>query len=117
MINLMDQIKKEMKVDKHKVLPGTKRKQVEVDEVPKSEILKRQPKLPSDGSNPSPVFYKGGVIYTSRSVKKFRALRRRGDKYSEKASGWTAGCHKTMSAAWKSAVNSIDEYKKGVKKK
>ena len=90
-----------------------KRKAADILEVPKSQIMKARPKMPSDGSNPLPVHYNGGVIYTSRSVAKFRALRKRGDKYSEYGAGWKV--HGTQPAAWKAAVSSIDAYKKAGK--
>jgi len=110
---------KKVKADKHTVLkmekPTRKRGCAEMEEVPKSLILKKRPRLPADGSNPAPVFYNGGVIYTSRSIKKFRALRKRGDKYSEKAAGWTPGTHGDMETAWKVAVKAIDEYQRDAK--
>jgi len=90
---------------------SVKKPKAEIIEVPKTEILKRMPKLPADGSNPPPVHYNGGVIYTSRSVKRFRALRARGDKYSEQGAAWSAPS--TMASAWKTVVHGIDSYKRG----
>ena len=54
-------------------------------EVDKKSIQAAMPKLPSDGSNPAPVKYNGGVIYTSIKSSTFRPLTTRGDKYSEKS--------------------------------
>ena len=83
-----------------------KRPAAAVEDVPKSKILKQMPKVPSDGSNPPPVFYHGGVIYTSRQTKRFRALPRRGDMSHEKNTKWT---NKSPSLAdWKKAVQSMD---------
>jgi len=89
----------------------------DVTEVSKALILKSMPKMPADGSNPLPVHYNGGVIYTSRSIQKFRALRKRGDKYSEKGAGWSPHSHGTQAKAWKVAVASIDEYQAKLAKK
>ena len=54
-------------------------------EADKESIQAAMPKLPSDGSNPAPVKYNGGVIYTSIKSSAFRPLTTRGDKYSEKS--------------------------------
>lgn len=44
--------------------------------------------LPSDGSNPAPVHYKTGVIYTSRKQGCFRSLRVRGDNWTGVSATW-----------------------------
>ena len=77
-------------------------------EVPKSEIMNKMPsRLPADGSNPAPVLYNKGVIYTSRKTKQFRGLSTRGDRYTEVAKAW---CGPTPSKeAWVAVVKSIDE--------
>jgi hypothetical protein len=75
------------------------------EDVAKGSIAKAMPKLPADGSNPSPVFYNGGVIYTSVAKKKFRGLTTRGDEYTEKSKGW-ARCKPIE--AWKAVVDEID---------
>ena len=59
--------------------------------------------------NPKPVHYRGGVIYTSWVTKKFRALKIRGDKWSEKSCGWGGSSVPTKSA-WKDAVGAIDSH-------
>ena len=75
--------------------------------VPKSKIIGSMPKMPSDGSNPAPVHYKKGIIYTSRTSRRFRALSTRGDMYSESSRAW--GSSKPSKVAWAAAVKSIDE--------
>jgi hypothetical protein len=75
--------------------------------VPKSKILRSMPSMPSDGSNPAPVLYKKGVIYTSRHTKRFRALSMRGDNYSESSRTW--GSPKPSQTAWAACVKSIDD--------
>ena len=94
-----------------------KRPAAAVEDVPKSKILKQMPKVPSDGSNPPPVFYHGGVIYTSLKTKRFRALPRRGDMNHEKQTKWTT--KKPSSADWKRCVQSMDAMfdKKGLFKR
>ena len=47
--------------------------------IPKSKIMSAMPSMPKDGSNPPPVVYKQGIIYTSRTAFRFRALRERGN--------------------------------------
>ena len=80
-------------------------------EVSKANIHKSMPsQMPKDGSNPAPVIYKQGVIYTSRREKKFRALVTRGDKWSEKAAMWKAD--KPSKKAWATVVKAIEEGKK-----
>ena len=68
----------------------------------------KMPALPKDGSNPAAVHYKGGVIYTSRKARSFRALTIRHDKYSEKNRSW--GSDKPSGSAWKAVVDAIDEH-------
>ena len=77
--------------------------------VPKSKILDAMPSLPKDGSNPPPVAYKQGIIYTSVKTKRFRALKTRGDAYSEFSRGW--GGPKPNKEAWASAVQAIEKSK------
>ena len=70
-------------------------------------IQAAMPKLPSDGSNPAPVKYNGGVIYTSTKSLSFRTLTTRGDRYSEKpCAKWKA--KKPTIAEWKAAYTHID---------
>ena len=77
--------------------------------VPKSKILDAMPSLPKDGSNPPPVAYKQGIIYTSVKTKRFRALKTRGDAYSEFSRGW--GGPKPNKEAWASAVQAVEKSK------
>jgi len=89
--------------------PKAVRMKKEEPEVPKSAIMKSMPKFPADGSNPPPVRYNGGVIYTSLAVRRFRALRKRGDKYSELGASFATSSKKE---AWETVVKGIDKYKK-----
>ena len=75
--------------------------------VPKTQIMGAMPSVPKDGSNPSPVLYKKGIIYTSIKSKRFRALADRFDMYTENSRAW--GAAKPTAAAWASAVKSIDD--------
>ncbi|CAK0829652.1 unnamed protein product [Prorocentrum cordatum] len=54
---------------------GGKSKDADLKPIPKSKIMGAMPSLPKDGSNPPPVAYKQGVIYTSVKVRRFRAFR------------------------------------------
>jgi hypothetical protein len=80
----------------------------DADEVPKSRILQAMPKLPSDGSSPKPVKYWGGIIYTARASKKFRALKVRGDTYTEASSAWKGDT--PSKAAWAKCVKAIEDH-------
>ena len=82
------------------------KKEVKVESVSKANILKAMPKTASNG-NPSPVHYGGGVIYTVQHQHKFRCLRVRGDRYSEKAVTW--GHSKPKKDAWKECIAAIDQ--------
>ena len=74
-------------------------------EVNKKNIQAAMPKLPRDGSDPAPVKYNGGVIYT-------RPLTTRGDKYSEKSCAkWKA--KKPSIAEWIAAYTHIDRARAG----
>ena len=53
-----------------------------------SRIGKSMPSDTRDGSNPSPVLYKGGVVYTVQNKHKFRGLRVRNDTYTETSASW-----------------------------
>ncbi len=99
--------KDEKKVSKKEMKKVVKKEDNEVD---KKNILGAMPKLPPDGTNPKPVRYNGGVIYTSNQMKSFRALLVRGDKYSEKAARW--GDTKPSSEAWKLSIKRIDTARK-----
>ena len=81
----------------------------EMSDVPRTKIMQSMPKLPADGSNPKPVRYWGGVIYCARKQKAFRALRTRGDNYTETYSAW--GGQKPSKKAWKKVVKAIENQK------
>ena len=90
-------------------MPKQRKVIVEVD---KKHIDAALPKLPSDGSNPAPVKYNGGVIYTSQKASSFRTLTSRGDNYSEKPNAkWKA--QKPSPAEWKIAYSHIDRARAG----
>jgi len=80
----------------------------DADEVPKARILQSMPKLPSDGSSPKPVKYWGGIIYTARKAKKFRALKVRGNVNTEASSSW--GGDTPTKAAWAKCVAAIEAH-------
>ena len=84
----------------------------EIVEVAKKDIMKSCPSCKGK-TNPPPVHYGGGVIYTDVKRNKFRALKIRGDRYSEKSAGWSKS--KPKSTAWKECIQAIDE--KNAKKK
>ena len=67
----------------------------------RATIMKSMPELPTDGSKIAPVLYNGGVVYTSLFKRSFRALKVRGDNYSE-----------ASAAAWKTVIDAIDNHKK-----
>ena len=87
-----------------------KKAKPEAEEIPKNKIMHAMPRLPSDGSNPKPVKYWGGVIYTARKSGKFRALRNRGDNYSETSAAW--GSVKPSKDAWQKCVKAIESERK-----
>ena len=60
------------------------------------------------GASP-PVLYKGGVIYTVEEKQMFRALKVRGDKYSEASCVW--GVKRTKVEAWAKVVQAIEQHK------
>ena len=70
------------------------------------------PSLPKDGSNPRPVQYWGGIVYTARAAKKFRALKVKGDTYTEASASW--GGDKPTRASWDKCLTAIkNHYNKG----
>ena len=84
-----------------KVMGNVKKEEPAV--VSKANILKACPTGAS-----SPVLYKGGVIYTVDKSKMFRALRVKGDKYTESSCGW--GATRTKKEAWAKVVHAIDKH-------
>jgi hypothetical protein len=91
----------------------TKKLKKEITEVSESSILKAMPKPKEGDENPTPVHYKGGVVYTVVGSKLFRALAVRGDRYTEKRASWAStGKHGSLPAAWKFAISHIENFKK-----
>jgi hypothetical protein len=91
---------------------GSKAAKAEPIEASASNVVKLQPREPFPaGKNPPPVYYNGGVIYTSCKEKKFRALGLRGDRYTETGASWSK--HGGLPAAWKFAIGAIDKYRSG----
>jgi hypothetical protein len=76
----------------------------------RATIMKSMPELPTDGSKVAPVLYNGGVVYTSLAKRSFRALKVRGDNYSESSASW--GQKEPSKAAWKTVIDAIDNHKK-----
>ena len=76
----------------------------EVVEVTKANISAAFP----TGALSAPVFYNGGVIYTVPKSKMFRALRVRGDKWTETQGRW--GGSMTQQEAWQKVVDAIDKH-------
>ena len=100
-----------VEVEKKDKKPAAK---MAVVEVGKKNIQAAMPRLPSDGNNPAPVKYNGGVIYTSQKSLSLRTLTTRGDKYSEKpCAKWKA--EKPALAEWKAAYTHIDRARAGFK--
>ena len=71
-----------------------------------SQIGNAMPSIVGEGANPAPVLYRCGVIHTDRKSKAFRALRCRGDAYSEKSCSWKV---QSAKEAWTSAIRIINE--------
>ena len=79
--------------------------------VPKARIMSVMPKkLSANSPNPKPVRYWGGVIYTAVKAKKFRALKVRGDAYTESSAAW--GGDQPSKEAWKKCVSAIEQHYK-----
>ena len=82
----------------------------EVAHAGKSSTKSMPPDTP-DGSNPSPVPYLKGVIYTEQNHKKFRALKIKGDRNTESSSTW--GTKRTKDEAWGIVTRAIRSHSKG----
>ena len=67
-----------------------------------------------EGDSP-PLLYKTGIIYTVSKSNMFRALRIRGDKYTESSCGW--GKSRTKQEAWTKVVQAIDKHRAAGKAK
>ena len=103
--------KNETNIKKEKSIKKESELAEEEADVPKSRIMASMPKnLPKDGSSPRPVRYWGGVIYTAAKAKKFRALRVRGDRWSEASAVW--GGDKPSKEAWRKCVEAIEAHRK-----
>ncbi len=104
-------IKKDTNIKKEKSIKKESELAEEEADVPKSRIMASMPKnLPKDGSSPRPVRFRGGVIYTAAKAKKFRALRVRGDRWSEASANW--GGDKPSKEAWRKCVDAIEAHRK-----
>ena len=79
----------------------------EIEEVTPSNIKYSMPNVTGGKHQVQPVHYKGGVIYTVIKARKFRALRVRGDNYSEKACSFKV---RSPKKAWSDAVSAIEEH-------
>ena len=77
-------------------------------EVANKNITKAMPK---DDATTKPIWYNGGIVYTVHKSKKFRALRVRGDNYTESSASW--GKSRTKSEAWSIVIRAIDKHAKG----
>ena len=97
-----------VKVDRNRKLETKVKKEADDDDVPKSKILKAMPPIPKDRSSPKPVRYWGGVIYTAIKAKKFRALKERGNNYTESSASW--GGSKPSKEAWVKCVKAIEKH-------
>ena len=67
----------------------------------------KMPKDTHDGSNPAPVQYLKGVVYTVQKDKKFRGLRIRGNPYTEANSSWKT---QSEAEAWKIVTKVIEQH-------
>ena len=73
----------------------------------------KKPAMPADtkdGSNPAPVPFLTGIIYTQQKKHKFRGLRVKGDSYTEASSTW--GSKRTKPEAWKFVIDAITKHAK-----
>lgn len=81
----------------------------EPDDVHKSKILTAMPHVTRTGMVCKPVMYNGGIIYTALKSRNFRALKERGNRYSEQSSSWK---RQSPSDAWRTVVAAIDNHKR-----
>ena len=75
--------------------------------------IKKKPAMPADtkdGSNPAPVPFLSGIIYTDLKRHKFRGLKVKGDRYTEASSTW--GSKRTKPEAWKFVIDAITKHAK-----
>jgi hypothetical protein len=78
---------------------------------PHSKVKPSMPLLPKDGSSPKPIKYWGGIIYTARAAKKFRALKVAGNNYTEASASW--GADKPTKASWDKCLAAIHNHYSG----
>ena len=87
--------------------PASGAKKLEPVSLSRKEALQALPKLDKKSkTNPPPVHYGGGVIYTDAKGQKFRCLKTAGDRYSEKCCSFKA---KDKAACWKECIQAIDD--------
>ena len=75
--------------------------------------IKKKPAMPADtkdGSNPAPVPFLSGIIYTDLKRHKFRGLKVKGDRYTEASSTW--GSKRTKPEAWEFVTDAITKHAK-----
>ena len=77
---------------------------------PQYKMKPKMPVMPKNGSSPKPVRYWGGVIYTARASKKFRALKVAGNNYTEASASW--GGEKPTQASWNKCLDAIHSHYK-----
>ena len=82
----------------------------EVAHAGKSSTASMPPDTP-DGSNPPPVPYLKGVVYTEQNHKKFRGLKIKGDRNTESSSTW--GTKRTKDEAWGIVTRALRSHSKG----
>ena len=82
----------------------------EIEEVSPKQIRSSMPQVTGGIHQVRPVHYKGGVIYTAVKSQQFRALRVRGDNYTEKACSFKV---RSPQEAWNDAVAAIDSHHRG----
>ena len=92
--------------------PGLKKPKAEIVEVSKSQIMQS---CPSEVGEHPPVYYNKGVIYTVTKAKMFRALKVKGDRYTEVQGRW--GNTLTQKEAWLKVVSATDSHQKTQKPK
>ena len=87
-------------------------KEQDIQEIPKQDIIAAMPPPSALAGDDRirPVHYSGGVIYTVQKQRTFRALRERGDGYTESSSTW--GKKRTAEEAWARCVMAINEHRK-----
>ena len=73
--------------------------------------ITQRPAMPpdtTDGSNPAPVPFLRGIIYTQQKKHKFRGLRVKGDRYTEASCTWNS--KRSRSEAWDIVTEAISKH-------